>query len=206
MILDETKTQRFENLMERVRKETYPEPPSELHTAITIKMIDEFLNKHPLSEDKRILDVGCGQGVALEYFESKGFSPIGITLNNEDLSVCKQKGYDVYEMDQSFLDFKDEEFDLIWCRHCLEHSVFPYLTLIEFFRVLKHKGYLYIEVPAPDTSCKHQTNQNHYSVLSKSMWEELIRRTGFDILVVNNIEFEVVAGTDLYWSFIEQKP
>jgi ubiquinone/menaquinone biosynthesis C-methylase UbiE len=169
-------------------------------------MIDEFLNKHPLSKDKRILDVGCGQGVALEYFKSKGFSPIGITLNNEDLSVCKQKGYEVYEMDQSFLDFNDEEFDFIWCRHCLEHSIFPYLTLIEFFRVLKRKGYLYIEVPAPDTSCKHQTNQNHYSVLNKSMWEELIRRTGFDILVVNNIEFEVVAGTDIYWAFIQIKP
>ncbi len=206
MILDQSKTQRFENLLERVRKETYPEPASELHTTITRKMIDAFLNKHPLSEDKRILDVGCGQGVALEYFESKGFSPIGITLNNEDLSVCKGKGYEVYEMDQSFLDFNDEEFDLIWCRHCLEHSIFPYLTLIEFFRVLKHKGYLYIEVPAPDTSCNHQTNQNHYSVLNKSMWEELIKRTGFDMLVVNNIEFEVVAGTDIYWAFIQIKP
>lgn len=206
MILDQSKTQRFKNLLDRVRKETYPEPPSELHTTITTKMIDELLNKYSLSEDKRILDVGCGQGVALEYFESKGFSPIGITLNNEDLSICKQKGYEVYEMDQSFLDFNDEEFDLIWCRHCLEHSVFPYLTLIEFFRVLKRNGYLYIEVPAPDTSCKHQTNQNHYSVLNKSMWEELIRRTGFDILVVNNIEFEVVAGTDIYWAFTQQKP
>ena len=206
MILNQSKTQRFENLLERVRKETYPEPPSELHTTITINMIDEFLNKHSLSEDKRILDVGCGQGVALEYFESKGFSPIGITLNNEDLSICKQKGYEVYEMDQSFLDFNNEEFDLIWCRHCLEHSVFPYLTLIEFFRVLKHNGYLYIEVPAPDTSCNHQSNHNHYSVLNKSMWEELIRRTGFDILVINNIEFEVVAGADIYWAFTQQKP
>ena len=206
MMLDQSKTQRFESFLERVRKETYPEPPSELHTIIAKKMIDEFLNKHSLSEDKRILDVGCGQGVALEYFESKGFSPIGITLNNEDLSVCKQKGYEVYEMDQSFLDFNDEEFDLIWCRHCLEHSVFPYLTLIEFFRVLKRKGYLYIEVPAPDTSCNHQTKQNHYSVLNKSMWGELIKRTGFDILVVNNIEFEVVADTDIYWTFIQQKP
>ena len=206
MIPGQSKTQRFESFLERIKKETYPEPPSELHTAITIKMIDEFLNKHPLPEDKRILDVGCGQGVALEYFEAKRFSPIGITLNNEDLSVCKQKGYEVYEMDQSFLDFNDEEFDLIWCRHCLEHSVFPYLTLIEFFRVLKYKGHLYIEVPATDTSCRHQSNQNHYSVLNKSMWVALIKRTGFDILLVNNIEFEVVAGTDIYWTFIQQKP
>ena len=205
MILGQSKTQRFESFLERIKRETYPEPPSKLHTIITRKMIDELLNKYSLSEYKRILDVGCGQGVALEYFESKGFSPIGITLNKEDFSICKQKGYEVYEMDQSFLDFNDEEFDLIWCRHCLEHSVFPYLTLIEFFRVLKHKGYLYIEAPAPDTSCKHQTNQNHYSVLNKSMWEELIRRTGFDILDAKEIRFRVQPGDDLYWAFTQQK-
>ncbi len=185
MLLGQSKTQRFEGFLERIKKETYPEPPCELQTSITYGMIDKFLDSYSLSKDSRILDVGCGQGVALEYFNSKGFSPIGVTLNDEDLSVCKQKGYEVYEMDQSFLDFNHEEFDLIWCGHCIEHSVYPYLTLIEFFRVLKRKGFLYIEVPAPDTSCRHQTNQNHYSVLNKSMWEELIKRAGFDILVVN---------------------
>ncbi|MFQ5685372.1 MAG: class I SAM-dependent methyltransferase [Candidatus Scalindua sp.] len=191
--------------MERIKKETYPEPPSELHTYITRYMADRLLDSHSISKGVRILDVGCGKGVALEYFRSKGFSPIGITLNDEDLSVCKQKGYEVYEMDQSFLDFNDEKFDLIWCRHCLEHSVFPYLTLIEFFRVLKHKGYLYIEVPAPDTDCNHQTNHNHYSVLGKSMWIELIRRVKFNILDVNDISFEVATGPDIYWAFTQQK-
>ncbi len=206
MILDQSKTQKFVSFLEKTKKETYPEPPFLLQTSIARGMVDRFLDSHSLSKDKRILDVGCGQGVALEYFESKGFSPIGITLNDEDLSACKQKGYEVYEMDQSFLDFNDEEFDLIWSRHCLEHSVFPYFTLIEFFRVLKHKGYLYIEVPAPDTSCKHQSNQNHYSVLGKSMWTELIKRVGFNIPDVNDISFKVATGPDIYWAFTQQKP
>ncbi len=109
-------------------------------------------------------------------------------------------------MDQSFLDFNDEEFDLVWCRHCLEHSIFPYFTLGELFRVLKHKGYLYIEVPAPDTSCNHQANKNHYSTLGKSMWSELIRRTGFNILATFDFKFNVTIGPDIYWAFIQQKP
>lgn len=206
MKLDQTKIERFESFMERIKNETYPEPPHELHTSITEKMINSLLNKYPLSKNSKILDVGCGQGVAIEHFKARGFSPIGITLNKEDLSVCKQKGYEVYEMDQSFLDFNDEEFDLVWCRHCLEHSIFPYFTLGELFRVLKHKGYLYIEVPAPDTSCNHQTNKNHYSTLGKSMWSELIRRTGFNILATLDFKFNVATGPDIYWAFIQQKP
>ena len=76
----------------------------------------------------------------------------------------------------------------------------------EFFRILRPEGYLYIEVPAPDTSCQHQTNQNHYSVLGKSMWIELIRRTGFIFLESLDITFEVPAGPDTYWAFIQKKP
>ncbi len=108
MILDQSKTRRFESFLERIKKETYPEPTCELQTTITCGMIDKFLDSHSLSKDKRILDVGCGQGAALEYFNNKGFSPIGITLNDKDLLECKQKGHEVYEMDQSFLDFNDE--------------------------------------------------------------------------------------------------
>ena len=117
MMLNQSKTQRFESFLERIKKETYPEPPSELHTSITRGMVDRFLDSHSLS---KILDVGCGQEVALEYFNNKEFSPIGVTLNDEDSSVCKQKGYEVYVMDQSFLDFNDISFkvatgpDIYW--------------------------------------------------------------------------------------------
>jgi hypothetical protein len=75
----------------------------------------------------------------------------------------------------------------------------------ELYRVVKQKGFLYVEVPAPDTSCQHQTNQNHYSVLGKSMWAELIKRTGFTLLETLDISFEVPAGPDTYWAFFQQK-
>ena len=45
-------------------------------------------------------------------------------------------------MDQSFLDFADDYFDFVWCRHCLEHSIFPYFTLQEIYRVIKNLYYL----------------------------------------------------------------
>ena len=201
-----SRIQRFEGFLEKVKRETYPEPVADLPAAITEKALEMFLKKHSLPENSRVLDVGCGQGVALELFKKERFSAVGITLNSEDVSVCRQKGYEVYEMDQSFLDFNDEEFDFIWCRHCLEHSIFPYFTLSELFRVLKRKGYLYIEVPAPDTVSNHHSNQNHYSVLGKNMWLDLIKRSGFNILDIINIPVQLKIGPDLYWAFVQQKP
>jgi SAM-dependent methyltransferase len=188
-----------------IKGHTYPESPTGLHTSITQKMFDYFFNKYPLAPNSKILDVGCGQGVALQLFVQKGFHPIGITLNREDLNACSKKGYEVREMDQSFLEFDNEIFDLIWCRHCIEHSIFPYFTLYELNRVLKSKKYLYIEVPAPDTSCSHQTNPNHYSVLGKNMWGSLMTRAGFHVLEDIDISFKVQAGPDMYFAFILQK-
>ncbi len=205
MKLENRNFKRFDGFLEQVKKETYPEKESGIHSTITRKTLDMFLNKNLLTENGKVLDVGCGQGVAIELFKKEKFSAVGITLNSEDVSICRQKGYEVYEMDQSFLGFNDEEFDFIWCRHCLEHSVFPYFTLSEFFRVLKHKGYLYIEVPAPDTICFHQKNKNHYSVFGKSMWAELIERSGFDILDFLDIKVPLETGTDHYLAFIQQK-
>lgn len=206
MHLNQSKIDRLERFLKKIKGDTYPETATELHTSITKKMFDYFSGKISLPQGSKVLDVGCGQGVALELFSKKGFDPIGITLNKEDCLICNQKGYTVYEMDQSFLEFKDEKFDLIWCRHCIEHSIFPFFTLSELFRTLRPKGYLYIEVPAQDTRCNHQKNLNHYSVLGKSMWAELICRTGFSILEVTDISFEVDAGPDQYFVFIQQKP
>jgi SAM-dependent methyltransferase len=139
-------------------------------------------------------------------FQERGFFPIGVTLNDEDVDICKRKGFEVYHMDQSFLDFEDNRFDFIWNRHCIEHSIFPFYTLFEMKRVLKPGGYLYIEVPAADTAANHQTNPNHYSVLGKSMWIELIKRVGFDFREAFDLDFAVDVGPEKYHSFIVQNP
>jgi hypothetical protein len=64
---------------------------------------------------------------------------------------------------------------------------------------------LYVEVPAPDTACLHQTNGNHYSVLGKSMLGSLIVRSGFELLDVMDVNFTVPAGPDTYWAFVGKK-
>jgi SAM-dependent methyltransferase len=196
---------RLDAFLQKLRGDIYPEPPSLVHAEISRKMFESLCALYPQAPGAKVLDVGCGQGVALEIFRDAGLDPLGITLG-PDAEVCRQKGLNVREMDFAFLDFPDESFDLVWCRHAIEHSVFPFFTLTELHRLLKPGGVLFLEVPAPDTSCRHQTNQNHYSVLGKSMWIDLIRRSGFPGTQVADINFQTGAGPDTYGAFTQQKP
>lgn len=205
MQLKPTDIEKLERFLKSLEADVYPEPPSGLHSDITAKMIQYVQDKCGLPATTRVLDIGCGQGVALKHFVAAGYEAVGIALGDEDVRACIEAGFDVQKMDQSFLDFPDASFDLVWSRHCLEHSIMPYFTLSEMSRVLRPGGYCYVEVPSPDSSCNHQANPNHYSVLGRSMWSELIRRSGLALIDSTDISFRVPAGPDVYWSFTSQK-
>lgn len=195
---------RFDRFLKTLWKDVYPEYTSGLHDSITAQVWQRVKDTYPMREGAKVLDIGCGQGVALKHFAADKLDAIGIALG-EDVEICRQKGFNAIEMDLSFIEFADQTFDLVWCRHVLEHSVFPLFSLTETFRVLKPGGVLYMEVPAPDTACRHQNNPNHYSVLGKSMWMQLIKRAGYSMVTVSDVNFRVPAGPDTYWSFIIKK-
>ena len=87
--------------------------------------------------------------------------------------------------------YYDESVDFIFLRHALEHSPYPIFSLMEYNRILKQHGKIYIEVPAPNCVRKHEFNLNHYSIFGEQQLAALLNRTGFDINVFNNFEFEV---------------
>ncbi|OGT98247.1 MAG: methyltransferase type 11 [Geobacteraceae bacterium GWB2_52_12] len=198
---------RLVSFIDKIESETYPETPSFLHSEITGNVLDVLLPEYHITHNARILDIGCGQGPALDILRDKGYrSAVGITLNDEDVRICRENGHDVRKMDQSFLDFADESFDFIWARHVIEHSIFPYFTLMGFARVLAPGGTLYLEVPAPETSCHHETNPNHYSVFGRGAWTSLLGRCGLLVRDEAKFAFTTGMGPDEYWGFICLKP
>ncbi|MGA9120907.1 MAG: methyltransferase domain-containing protein [Bacteroidota bacterium] len=199
--LTENSLERLIDFVGMVGAQTYPEAESALHTSITRKQLHGAIQRFALASDARILDVGCGQGPALDALREMGYRATGITINDEDLRACRAKGHTVEKMDQSFLDFPDGTFDLIWARHSVEHSFLPFFTLSGFRRVLKPEGYLYLEVPAPGTSCNHEENLNHYSVLSRKAWRSLLTRSGFLIDGEESVNLQTAVGPDEYFIF-----
>lgn len=206
MKLTQGQLARLISFLTKIESETYPEAPSIVHSEITVQVLKVLMDQYGLKPEARILDVGCGQGPALDIFRDKGYlSAVGITLNDEDVRICREKGHDVRKMDQSFLEFPDASFDFVWARHVIEHSIFPYFTLTEFTRVLAPGGTLYLEVPAPETSCIQETNPNHYSVLCRGAWSSLLKRCGLVVRHEGQYTFPTPMGMDEYWSYICSK-
>lgn len=181
----------LEAYLDRLAGEVLSEPATPAHTAFTRKSFGRFVLPHQ-DRVKLALDVGCGPGTALELFRQHGIPAIGITLSEDDVQACRAKGFEVVKGDQSFLDFPERHFDLVWSRHCLEHSAMPLLTLLEYNRVLKDDGFLYVEVPQPDSI--HIDTPNHYSLFSDRGWRSLFMRA--DLKVADYTLYSVVRRWD----------
>jgi SAM-dependent methyltransferase len=195
---------RLDLFLDQRSADIYPEPLGEPHISLTAKMVPDIMSHYSIQENAKVLDVGCGHGLALKAFRDVGCDPIGIGFGDEAKNGRKE-GFEIVEADMSFLEFLDATFDVIWCRHVLEHSIFPYFTLGEMYRILKPGGIFYMEVPAPGTCCKHEKNPNHYSVLSKEMWLSLLQRTGYLTIRQMEFKFGVSAGPDVYYAFDGRK-
>ena len=85
--------------------------------------------------------------------------------------------------------------DFIFLRHTLEHSPYPIFTLMEYNRVLKQGGKIYIEVPAPDCERRHEYNLNHYSIFGANQLAALLLRAGFNVDLFNELKFDIQVPT-----------
>jgi SAM-dependent methyltransferase len=116
-----------------------------------IQQILPYLSK-PASET-RVLDTGCGSGMASAAFSELGFQSIfGIDLGEEPigLPIAHLRNYG-HETSVNFIQangycipFSDKSFDLCWCSFVVEHIPEPDKLFREIFRVLAPNGIFYI--------------------------------------------------------------
>jgi SAM-dependent methyltransferase len=172
----------------------YDEGDSQMHESLTSQVITQYIDPLNIPKDAKILDLGCGPGYFLDGMKERGYTDVtGVTLSPGDIKICEDKGHTIKMYDLSFLPQKDgyydESVDFIFLRHALEHSPYPIFSLMEYNRILKQGGKIYIEVPAPNCDRKHEWNLNHYSILGQSQLAALLIRCGFDINIFNDFQF-----------------
>ena len=174
----------IEKFYKMVCGEVYSEPDSQMHTKLIDQIIPSIYNRPDgPKKGEKIVDIGCGPGLAMDKLVELGVDKkdiVGATLGTDDLRRTREKGYECHEYDMTFTKFANESFDYAIVRHCLEHSVWPYLTLMEFNRIMKMHGRMYIEMPAPGTDRKLEHWPNHYSIMNQTQWGSLMLRAGFE--------------------------
>ena len=188
-------TDRFQDFLDLVRSHVYSEPSTDLHVAVMDSVIPKMHSEHGVTGP--LLDVGCGDGYAMDKLKDLGVSDIiGLTLSADDAGAARSRGFTVVEQDMSFTDFPDASFRWLWVRHALEHSPFPLLTLLEFHRIMEPGGHAYIEMPSPKCTRLLEDYDNHYSIMGPRQWTCLMRRAGFDIKDHGEIKLDITSKED----------
>ena len=82
--------------------------------------------KKKLSKKTTILDIGCGWGLALQYFKKKGMECYGFDPAIEAVEYGKKKGLNLKHAGLKTMDiFDGKKFDIITMLNVLEHLSDP---------------------------------------------------------------------------------
>ncbi len=96
------------------------------------------------SENKKILDIGCGGGFLSNALARAGHSVDGIDMSSESLAVAKKsdltKTVNYQIADAYKVPFEDNTFDVVCAMDFLEHVEDPAKVVAEAGRVLKSEG------------------------------------------------------------------
>ncbi|EDY84755.1 methionine biosynthesis protein MetW [Verrucomicrobiia bacterium DG1235] len=89
----------------------------------------------------RVLDLGCGRGVLLEYLKQKlEVQAVGVDLDPEKARSCVKRGLSVYmgDMMDFMRSFPDKHFDYVICSSTLQELNAPAEVIDEALRVSRH--------------------------------------------------------------------
>lgn len=110
------------------------------------------LIKNNISRNKKLLDVGCGDGRFFDLLIKEGFSKndfIGIDPTQQSVEKCLNKGYKVLGLTtkQYIEKYISTKFDVIVSFHVLEHLSDPIQFIKELLELLNTEGCIYLSTP-----------------------------------------------------------
>ena len=96
--------------------------------------------------ERKLLDVGCGNGEFLELAKHYGWDVSGIDFDIEAVKTARLKGLDVIHGGIKAVN-KDEKYDYITLSHVIEHVYNPAEFLQSCIELLNKGGVLWLETP-----------------------------------------------------------
>lgn len=113
---------------------------------ISLKKKLKLINSYA-SENKNLLDVGCGTGDFLQTAKQNNWNISGIEPNEQARKIANKKTDNSIFDSEHILNFKENSFDVITLWHVLEHLPNLETHIALFKKLLKPNGTLIIAVP-----------------------------------------------------------
>tara|TARA_R110001592_G_scaffold71551_1_gene218670 strand:+ start:1504 stop:2112 length:609 start_codon:yes stop_codon:yes gene_type:complete len=171
------------------------------HSRNLIKIINDIIPKN-----KKILDVGCSHGYAVEHLKNMGYDSYGVDIADKAIEYCIKRGLTNCKCSNANnINFKDNMFDVILSTDTLEHIPINDVDKVieEFNRVTKKEATIFIKVatvPEINRSWEHIINDYVYSDLhltteNLKFWRNNFENKYFktvDIIFNTNNFFEII--------------
>lgn len=129
-------------------------PPQEIayFSALIARKADLVARIRGDARPGTLLDVGCGEGFALDWFAKAGwavegidYSTAGVTAMNPEMARHVQAG-DVFRLVEDRIA-ADRRYDVVWLNNVLEHVIDPPGLLRSLRRLIAADGILVVTVP-----------------------------------------------------------
>lgn len=148
--------------------------------------ISQFLYSKEHFKGKNLLEIGVGAGQSILWFEEEGFNVKGIEPDGRNVSMINKKLKNGKVIESSVEDFSTEEnFDIIWMSHVLEHLIEPDTFLKKIKTNLKKDGIFFIEVPNCEYKPMLESSMHkdpHLFHFTKNSLSRLVENVGYNIL------------------------
>ena len=146
-------------------------------------------------ERKRVLDIGCGFGLLLDFLQSKGWDPYGVDFASDAITYGQKelglKNISVGNLEHD--SFEENYFDMVTLASVIEHLDDPVDMLARIHRVLRPGGVLLITTPNAGSFNHKQAYQrwggfwpNHLVFFDRGFIREALSKAGFSSIVVAN--------------------
>jgi len=156
------------------------------------------LKQVPVTSESSVLDVGCGPGYGLSFFQKHGVKTLaGIDISPKMIARARKKVNAVLKVASvEKIPFSGNSFDFVANTESFHHFSRPDKALKEIFRVLKPNGRLFLADINFFFSFVHflfkKLEPGHVKIYSKKELAELFKRTGFKIVHQKRLAWFVI--------------
>ena len=131
------------------------------------------INKIVKKENGKLLDVGCGQGIELQFFHEKGWEVEGIDFSlsgmediNPNMLKYAEKGNIYTLLDRKIKN--QNKYDVIWLKNVLEHVIDPIKLLKDLRKLINKKGCLVVTIPNDASDLQEHCYKN--KLIKERFW------------------------------------